>query len=182
MRKFNNKNFDKTLILDKVSCKGCVHSKICVLVCKPLTQKLKPFPTSFWLACPYLMRIAGELESQGGVRELEAWLAAHNKFKEWREFNLLHQQIRLSLLNFKFNKINLSILNGKNFLSRCKPEIYKSLRRGGVGGINYLDLNNKIYAKCLHLQLASFIALNYHPGAEWLREKLGNRCPAVSYK
>ena len=170
MLKFDNKNFDKTLILDKVSCKGCVHSKICVLVCKPLTQKLKPFPTSFWLVCPYLMRIAGELESQGGVRELEAWLAAHNKFKEWREFNLLHQQIRLSMLN------------NKNFLSRCKPEIYRSLRRGGVGGINYLDLNNKIYAKCLHLQLASFIALNYHPAAEWLREKLGNRCPAVSYK
>lgn len=167
MRKFNN-----NLIINYISCKDCARAKICVLICKPLTQKLKPFPTSFWLVCPYLMRIAGELESQGGVRELESWLAAHNKFKEWREFNLLHQQIRLNLLNYYRG----------DFISRYKPEIYKSLRRGGIGGINYLDLNNKIYAKCLHLQLASFIALNYHPGADWLREKLANRCPAVSYK
>ena len=174
MLKFNN-----NLIIDYISCKDCARAEICVLICRPLTQKLKPFPTSFWLACPYLMRIAGELESQGGVRKLETWLAAHNKFKEWRVFNLLHQQIRLDLLS-NGSRSRRGDLMQKIFLSRCKPEIYKSLRRGGVGGINYLDLNNKIYVKCLHLQLASFIALNYHPGAEWLREKLENRCPAVN--
>ncbi|MBR1604328.1 MAG: DUF501 domain-containing protein, partial [Synergistaceae bacterium] len=68
-------------------------------------------------------------------------------------------------------KLKLDISNKKNFLQRFKPELYKRLRRGGLGGIDYLN-NNKIYVKCLHLQLASLIALNYHPGAEWLRDNI----------
>ena len=161
------RKFDNSLILGCIKCEACKHSETCVLICAPLTRKLTPFPTSFWLACPYLMRIAGELESGQGVKELERWLVNHNKFKEWRGYNFLHQQVRLSLLK----KLKLDILNKKNFLQRFKPELYKRLRRGGLGGIDYLN-NNKIYVKCLHLQLASLIALNYHPGAEWLRDNI----------
>lgn len=35
-----------------------------------------PFPTTFWLSCRVLVRAVGELESRGGIAELEAELAA----------------------------------------------------------------------------------------------------------
>lgn len=36
----------------------------------------RPFPTTFWLTCPGLVRAIGVLEGSGGVKELEARIAA----------------------------------------------------------------------------------------------------------
>lgn len=154
------RNFDPDLIIGEL--KG-QNGEILVTICAPVGLKpLRPFPTTFWLVSKRLIKIAGKLESQGGVRELEQWLIKNNKLKEWRDYNILHQKIRLDLLNLLRPDI-------KKFLSRCKPDIFKSLRRGGVGGIKN---NNKIYIKCLHLQIASWLALGYHPGAKWLEERI----------
>lgn len=158
--------FDPNLVIGCGS--RCKFGKIQVLICKPVTggRELRPFPTTFWLTCPHLMRLAGTIESQGGVRELENWLIKNNKLKQWRDYNILHQRIRLNLLD----------KNIKNFLSRYKPEIFKKLRRGGIGGIDFLN-NRNVYIKCLHLQIASWLALDYHPAAEWLKSQgLNSEC------
>lgn len=159
--------FDPNLVIGCGS--RCKFGKIQVLICRPVTggRELRPFPTTFWLSCPHLMRLAGTIESHGGVRELEKWLIKNNKFKQWRDYNILHQKIRLNLLNY----------DTKKFLSRFKPEIFKRLRRGGIGGIDFLSLNKNIYVKCLHLQIASWLALDFHPAAEWLKVRgLNSEC------
>jgi uncharacterized protein len=44
-----------------------------------------PFPTTFWLSCRVLVRAVGELESRGGIVELEAELAAQPGLRRSRE-------------------------------------------------------------------------------------------------
>ena len=153
---FNRRRFDSSLVID---VKKCRFNHIQVLICKPLSKKLRPFPTTFWLMCPHLIKLAGKIESQGGVNELENFLRVNNLYHEWHEYNFLHQVIRLKLLNKNLSK----------FMRNYHGKIFKSLIRGGVGGIRY-DYKN-INAKCLHLQTASFIGLGRHPGEKWLKEK-----------
>ena len=150
------RRFDSSLI---ISVKKCGFNHVQVITCRPLSKKLRPFPTTFWLMCPYLIKLAGTVESQGGVNELEEFLRTKKLFHEWHEYNFLHQILRLKLIN----------KNQSNFMRRYNGKIFKSLIRGGVGGIKY-DSEN-INVKCLHLQTASFLALGFHPGSEWLKLK-----------
>ena len=128
-----------------------------VLACAPVSRDLRPFPTTFWLVCPWLMRRAGAAESEGGVRELEDWLS-ERKRKEWRAYNVFHQILRLNLLP----------PGTSDFMRRFHPALFDGLRLGGVGGIRF---GAHIRVKCLHLQAASWLGLGHHPGAEWLIEK-----------
>ena len=148
----NKQRFDASLA---AGCVRCRFGKVQVLVCRPFSRKGRPFPTAFWLVCPYLSHKAGVLESQGGVRELEA---AITDLHEWRRYNLLHQAVRLELTR----KCE------RRFMFRHRRKIYRSVMRSGVGGIKQGDA---VSVKCLHLQAASFIALGRHPGSKWLRSK-----------
>lgn len=150
------RRFDPSLV---VSVKKCSFNQAQVITCSPLSKKLRPFPTTFWLMCPHLIKLAGTVESQGGVNELEEFLRKKNLYREWHEYNLLHQRIRLKLINKHLG----------SFMRKYHGNIFKSLIRGGVGGIKYDSKN--INVKCLHLQTASFIALGFHPGGEWLKSK-----------
>ena len=47
-----------------------------VIAQRPSDSAGTPFPTTFWLSCRALVRAVGELESGGGIAELEAELAA----------------------------------------------------------------------------------------------------------
>jgi hypothetical protein len=47
-----------------------------VIAQRPYDAAGTPFPTTFWLSCRVLVRAVGELESGGGIAELEAELAA----------------------------------------------------------------------------------------------------------
>ena len=149
----NKQRFDPSLIAGGVRCR---FGGVQVLVCRPFSRKGRPFPTTFWLVCPYLVRLAGEVESHGGVRELEAFMTSRNMFHEWRNYNLQHQVIRLGLA-------------GKcSAFRKYHAKVFRSVMRSGVGGMKQADI---ISVKCLHLQTASFIALGRHPGGEWLRQK-----------
>jgi hypothetical protein len=130
-----------------------------VIVCAPLRGLSDPFPTSFWLTCPRLVRSVSEAESAGGVRELERWIALHAP-REWIPFNILHYRLRLALLSEPT----------LHFLRRFRPRLLKRLR-GGVGGLRFdggEKQKKQIHVKCLHLQTASWLALRRHPGALWL--------------
>ena len=145
---------DATLILGTADrCRfGCPR----VVVCTP-HRAFVPFPTSFWLTCPWLVRFIGEIESGGGVGDLERWIEGHTAH-EWIPFNLDHQKVRLALLP----PVAL------RFLRQFKIQVFERLRSGGVGGIRY---GSEVRVKCVHLQTASWLALRRHPGRKWLEAK-----------
>ena len=156
MNHSKNRRFDKSLIID---VKKCRFNHPQIIICKPVGSGFRPFPTSFWLMCPYLIKLAGKIESEGGVKELEKFLIENKLENQWREYNFFHQLIRLKLMN----------KNQAKFMRKFHGKIFKTLIRGGVGGIRYNSENVNI--KCLHLQTASFIALEHHPGKKWLKSK-----------
>ena len=147
--------FDPSLI---AGCVRCRHGGIQVLVCRPFSVKLRPFPTTFWLTCPYLVRRAGMIESQGGVSELEEYMTRRNMFHEWRQYNLRHQAVRFGLMGESFRR----------YMRRYRGKIFRSVMRSGIGG---MKLAENITVKCLHLQTAAYIGLGRHPGGEWLKAK-----------
>ena len=150
------RRFDSSLIVD---VKKCRFNHVQVIICKPFSKSLRPFPATFWLMCPYLIKLAGTIESQNGVNELENFLTLHELHHQWRKYNFEHQKIRMKLMNKNLAK----------FMRKYHERIFKNLIRGGVGGIRYDT--EKINVKCLHLQTASFIALGRHPAGEWLKSK-----------
>ena len=151
----NKQRFDSNII---AGCVRCKHGHIQALVCRPFSVKLRPFPTTFWLTCPYLIRRAGMIESLGGVRELEEYMTSHRMLHEWRHYNYLHQVIRLRLID----------KHSCRYIRKYHVHVFRSVMRSGIGGMKY---GEGICVKCLHLQTASCLVLGRHPAREWLREK-----------
>ena len=151
-------NFSLKLI--KGVAKRCRHNAAQVIFCGALRDGV-PFPTSFWLLCPHLCRIAGSLEGENGVAALERFLRSSNSMEEgWHRYNVSHAALRVSLLKKQ----------ERTFLHRHRSRIYNSLRRGGVGGISFS--RDKLHVKCLHLQIASYLGMRYHPAESWLQENV----------
>ena len=132
----------------------CRFGHVRVQVCRPWGRKV--FPTSFWLVCPYLVRLAGKIESSGGVHEAEEYITSRGLVHEWRCYNIMHQVIRLKLGGVNMN----------SFMRRYRGKVFRDVMRGGVGGIR---VGAGVNVKCLHLQAASFIGMGFHPAEEWLK-------------
>ncbi len=129
----------------------CRYGKVQTIYCLPYV-KAKPFPTTLWLLCPYLVKRISNWEAKGGVKECEALLKKSEYRKRlWYLFN--HQYIlkRLSLIS----------KTKRRFLRIYKRNIYDVLSKTGVGGIR--QWNKKLTLKCLHLQVAAFLGLRWHP-------------------
>ena len=133
--------------------KLCRFGHVQVQMCRPWGKKI--FPTSFWLICPYLVRLAGKIESNGGISQLEEYISSRGLIHEWRRYNILHQVIRLRLGGMRMNA----------FMRKFRGKIFRDVMRGGVGGIRVIEGVN---VKCLHLQTASYLWLGFHPGGKWL--------------
>ncbi len=147
--------FDPSLI---AGCVRCRHGGIQVLVCRPFSVRLRPFPTTFWLTCPYLIKRAGMIESQGGVRELEEYMTRKNMLHDWKKYNLMHGKVRAALMGKYFSK----------YMCRYWGKIFRAVMSSGIGG---MKLGENITVKCLHLQTAAYIGLGSHPVGEWLKSK-----------
>ncbi|MDO5116024.1 MAG: DUF501 domain-containing protein [Synergistaceae bacterium] len=129
------------------------------VVSNPLSPEGLPFPTLFWLTCPYLRRRCGELESAHKIAELETIFAADGEaVKKW---HAAYAALRLSLIPPR----------GRERIKKMKPGIARVLSESGVGGINLKE--NPHAAKCLHLQTATLLGLGSHPAESWLRAELG---------
>jgi hypothetical protein len=116
-------------------------------------KKALPFPTTFWLVCPHLVRLAGQIESRNGVSAMSSALARHEE--EWKNFNLRHARLRVATLRPR----------RKDFLRRYARGKFDSIRRGGVGGTASFSIGA---VKCIHLQMASYLGMGCHPAGEWL--------------
>ena len=109
-----------------------------VLMCAAEKTSL-PFPTTYWLSCPFLTRIAACLEAENGVRSTEKLL--ESRVGEWAHFNMSLAKLRLSVMRPE----------RKNFERRYARRRFDALRRGGVGGI---ARSARPTVKCIHLQIA----------------------------
>ena len=154
-RQMDKRVFDARLVKG-VSCR-CRFGYPQTVACRPFF-KSRPFPTLFWLTCPYLYYVCGTIESTGGVHELENWLDGRQK--SYNVYNHAYALARQSLLNE----------NEKRYLKLYMPKIWRVISQSGIGGIRR---GEKPTVKCLHLQTAAFLSLRGHPGAEWLKRHLG---------
>ncbi|MDO9508387.1 MAG: DUF501 domain-containing protein [Thermovirgaceae bacterium] len=156
-RQARGRNFTAALV--RGVSRRCRHGFPQVVVCGPLRKGL-PFPTTFWLTCPYLSHRANSLESAAAVPELGDLLRGESK-EDWILFNHEHALVRVFLMGPSMAES----LREKN------PSAWEALTRTGVGGIR---VKGTFSVKCLHLQTASMIGLGWHPAEEWLIEKLGD--------
>ena len=96
----------------------------------------KPFPTTFWLTCPHLVKEVSRLEEAGYISKFEEILKRNERFR--RKYLKAHSFERMLR---------------KPFISKNLPKgIKKKLLSVGVGGIE-----NPLGVKCLHLHLASYL-------------------------
>jgi len=136
--------------------KRCRHGFPQVLACRPFMTDGTPFPTLFWLVCPYLDKCCAELEAEHKIPELERELEKYAEdVKQWhKEYAKLRKKLT--------ETADLNCV--KNL-----EAILKSFEKYGVGGIN---VEKPCTAKCLHLQTATMLGWK-HPCAEWLLSQLG---------
>jgi hypothetical protein len=119
----------------------------------------QPFPTTYWLVCPYLTRTVGVIEAENGVASLRD--ALRSDPGALQAYHGLHARIRLAMLPDA----------RKRFLRRYRKPIYRALARGGIGGIAWRA--GEAGVKCVHLHAASYLALGFHPASRFLDERVG---------
>lgn len=155
------RRFDPSIV--RFVAKRCAYGFPQVIVCHPLAGG-SPFPTLFWLTCPYLDKKCGALESEQKIHELEKIFAA--EALQVLEFHKKYAELRTKLIYpEELEKIRAE-----------HPAFLQSLSETGVGGINYSV--SATAPKCLHLQTASWLGMGEHPAIDWLHEELGELdCP-----
>lgn len=135
-----------------------------VFVCNPL-RKMKPFPTLFWLSCPFLVKRCAEEESKGRIPEIEKILDARRG--QWKIYNQRASLLRLMMIPWE----------RRQFLHRYCKGLFRSIRATMIGGISPRE---RPTAKCLHLQVGTWLSLPGHPAEKWLSEIFPDRecsCP-----
>src|SRR5690606_36272105 len=80
----------------------CRYGAPQVIVSDPLPReedgRIRPFPTLFWLTCPYLVRAVGGLESQGHIAALQERLRTEPALaNEMAAAHRRHAQLRLAV-------------------------------------------------------------------------------------
>jgi hypothetical protein len=124
-------------------------------------RDLEPMPTIFWLTCPFLVEEVAKLESAGGVKRYERLL--ENDEELFREYLAAHQTYR---------EMRLSLLSQEE-LKYAKEKGLRSILESGIAGI----MNPK-RVKCLHAQLAHFLATGQNPIGRLVAQELATlACP-----
>ncbi|MEG1603015.1 MAG: DUF501 domain-containing protein [Cloacibacillus sp.] len=137
----------------------CSHGAPQVIVSSPLSRDGSPFPTIFWLTCPYLNRRCGGLESAQKISELEKIFA--DAPEAARAMHHAYAALRMSLLTPQ----------QREAAQKKGNAILSVLTDTGVGGINWKEA--LCGAKCLHLHTATWLGTGEHPAKAWLAEAVG---------
>ncbi|MCK5828084.1 DUF501 domain-containing protein [Candidatus Bipolaricaulota bacterium] len=102
----------------------------------------KPFPTLYWLTCPFLSREIGHLEAAGWVKQLEARMAEDSELR-----SAMHRAHRSTC-----NQRN-QLLSADEKAALVAEATLVGLEGRGIGGIADWDR-----LKCLHLHAAHALA------------------------
>ncbi|ABX32542.1 protein of unknown function DUF501 [Petrotoga mobilis SJ95] len=137
--------------------KRCIYGYPQVIKSFPLKDG-KPFPTLYWLTCPYLVEEVSKLEAQQKITEIEKIIQNDPELK--RQLVRVHQveiEKRMKLLGEKINSL---------------PEnMIKKLKETGVGGIE-----NFSSVKCLHLHYASYLVGENNPVGGIVDRYIAKKC------
>ena len=119
----------------------CPYGYPQVILVYPLIEG-KPFPTTFWLTCPFLAEEIDHLEEVGWIKRMETLL---------REDTRLNARLQRAHRAYIEERMNLLSVEDRRFLD--DSGILTSLLDKGIGGI--ADPNR---IKCLHLHVAHALA------------------------
>jgi len=122
---------------DYVIARRCIHGFPQVLRVPPVVDG-KPFPTLYWLTCPFLRRAISELEELGWVRQLEQRLAAEAELRT-----------ALGRADVEYVGARRRLLAAKEERELAERGQLRELDARGIGGIA-----DRRRLKCLHLHVA----------------------------
>jgi hypothetical protein len=122
---------------------------------------MEPMPTIFWLTCPFLVEEVSKLESAGGVKRYERLLENdEGLFREYLAAHQAYREMRLSLLSPEEREY-------------AKKKGLRSILESGIAG-----MMNPKRVKCLHAQLAHFLATGQNPIGRLVAQELATlACP-----
>jgi len=121
----------------------------------------KPFPTLFWLTCPWLSREIDHLEAAGGVRRMEELLATDPELAAG-----------LKMAEVAYIAERVALLSSEEIMRLRDRGMLSSLSDRGIGGIS-----ESRGLKCLHLHVAHALAAE-NPIGEAILDELGaSECP-----
>ena len=119
----------------------CPYGYPQVILVYPLIEE-KPFPTTFWLTCPFLAEEIDHLEEEGWIKKMETIL---------REDTRLNARLQRAHRAYIEERMHLLSVEDRRFLADSGMSV--SLLEKGIGGI--ADFNR---VKCLHLHVAHALA------------------------
>lgn len=149
-RQSAGRRFDASIVF--AVARRCLSGCPQVIACHPIDSSGRPFPTLFWLTCPHLSRLCGELESKRLITELE------EIFKE-REKRVHAWHKRYVLLRRSLGQWDMP--GGDQILPSDDS---------GVGGVRWRKAPHAV--KCIHLQTATWLGMRQHPASDWLGEHI----------
>jgi hypothetical protein len=135
----------------------CSYGYPQVILVYPLIEG-KPFPTIFWLTCPFLAEEIDHLEEAGWIKRMETIL---------REDTRLNARLQQAHRAYIEERMHLLSVEDRRFLDHSGMST--SLLDKGIGGIG--DFNR---IKCLHLHVAHALARE-NPIGEIVLKALPNR-------
>jgi len=116
---------------------------------------LEPMPTIYWLTCPFLVEKVSALESAGAVKRYERMIAEDAELAQ--AYFRAHEA---------YKNERVSLLSPEDLLL-VREKGWHSLLRVGIAGIS-----NPRRVKCLHAQLAHFLAGRENPIGQLVAQEL----------
>ncbi len=127
----------------------CSYGYPMVIKSKPVLDG-KPFPTLYWLTCPFLRYKLSQLEADGYIPKYEKILS-----------NSSEMRVEEIAAHFKAREEALKLVE--------EEWIKESLKRRGMGGIS-----NFSHIKCLHLHVAYHLGGIRNPVARMALDEIGS--------
>jgi len=142
-------------------CVRCTYGYPQVIRVHPVVAG-KPFPTLYWLTCPFLSREIGRLEADGHVKTLEALLQMDPALR-----SAMHEAHRRTC------GLRDQLLSSQDRAKLSSDGKMLGLAGRGIGGISDWDR-----LKCLHLHAAHALADENPIGQRVLAMLPVRECPA----
>ena len=114
-----------------------------------------PFPTLFWLTCPYLRGAVATLESRGMIEDVRRRIREDAEFgREYEDANTRYASQRIGLLN----AVDRARLQMDAEEGGPGAGVLRVIEESGIGGAA-----DWAGVKCLHMNVADFMAGNANP-------------------
>lgn len=130
--------------------KKCSYGFPVVIESKTILEG-KPFPTAYWLTCPFLRYAISKIESFGGILKFE------NILSTYPELYAKHVKAHLKA---KAKAIELADKNVR---------VIESLKKRGMGGLSDFK-----HVKCLHMHVAYHLGGIENPVGKMVLSELGD--------